>query len=624
MNGGVWKKVLWVDMSNNEIVEKKLNDDLYRLYIGGYGIGARIIFSQQKAGADPLGPSNIIGFLTGPLTGTMALSGTRHTVVGKSPLTGGWGDSSSGGFFGAFLKFAGYDGVFFTGISKKPVYLLIDNGKAELRDASHLWGKDTYETEERIKSELGKEVQVACIGPAGEKLSLISAIIHCKGRAAARSGLGAVMGSKRLKAIAVTGNKNVPVVNEEKLKELRRKYISKLQGALFETLRKYGTSGHLSVNAFIGDAPTKNWSGYAGVDLPEYEQIGGEAIVAKEERKFTCYLCPIGCGGYMRRGCGEYDYETGVHKPEYETLAMFGTNLLNSSLDSIIKINDICNRYGVDTISAGATIAFVIECFENGIITEKDTDGLQMTWGNHKSIVAMVEKLAKREGFGDVIADGVKKAAEKISKKTGKDVNNIAIHIGGQEVPAHSPLCFPLLAVTYRLDATPARHTQKSAFMRPSDFLRIKPETIDWETLKRGICFHHVVVCAGYCLFVYDSLFSPEAVIEFIEAVTGWNVTFEELIMVGERIANIRQAFNIREGLNPLKFKVPDRCLGRPPINYGPLAGITINEEVESFMVKSFLKVMDWDAETAKPSKKKLQELGLNDIAEELYPQDIF
>jgi aldehyde:ferredoxin oxidoreductase len=619
MKGGYIGKFLWVDLSRNELKDLVPDEGLYREFIGGYGIGARIIFEKQRAGVDPLSSDNVLGILTGPFTGAPALSGTRLTVVGKSPLTGCWGDASSGGYFGAYMKFAGYDGVFFTGTSKKPVYLFIDNGKAELRDASHLWGKDTYKTEDALKFELGQDVQVACIGPAGEKLSLISAIIHCKGRAAGRCGLGAVMGSKRLKAVAVTGKMEVPLANEERVKELRKKYLSKLKGEPFETLRKYGTSGHLVSNALIGDAPTKNWKGYAPIDLPSYELIGGDAVIAQEERKFACYLCPIGCGGHMKGGTKEYNYAAGVHKPEYETLAMFGTNTLNDNIDSIIKINDICNRYGVDTISAGATIAFTIECFENGIIKEEDTDGLQMTWGNHKAIVAMTEKLAKREGFGDLIADGVKRAAERI----GRGADEFAIHIGGQEVPAHTPLCFPLLVISYRLDATPAHHTQKSALMRPHELhQRVDPDSFDWETFKKGVCLHHSVVCLGYCLFVYDSLFSIKAVIELMEAVIGWNASIEELTIAGERIANIRQAFNIREGINPMNFKVPGRCLGRPPLEKGPLTGAKIDIDTENSMVKKFLAVMDWDVRTAKPSKKKLEELGLNHVAKELYAND--
>jgi len=433
MARGYMGKMLMVDLSRNELKDEVLDEKLGRQFIGGYGIGARILFSRQKAGVDPLGPDNTLGILSGPFSGTPALSGTRHTVVGKSPLTGGWGDANSGGDFGAYLKFAGYDAVFFTGISEKPVYLFINNGQAELRDAAHLWGKDTRQTEDMLKSELGRDAAVACIGQSGEKVSLIAAVVN-KTRTAARSGLGAVMGAKRLKAVAVKGNMKVPVADEKRTKELRTKWQGKLGGHIV-WLKPTGTPFLTVGGAKGGDSPVKNWGGVGVIDFPDAEPIGAEAVIERRTKRFACYLCPIGCGGYMKAGTGEYKYEAGSRRPEYETIAMFGTNCLNNNIESIIKANDICDRYGLDTISAAATIAFAIECFENGLITRADTDGIEMTWGNHKAIVAMTEKLARREGFGAVLADGVKVAAEKI----GQGADQYAIHVQGQELPAHDP-----------------------------------------------------------------------------------------------------------------------------------------------------------------------------------------
>ena len=312
----------------------------------------------------------------------------------------------------------------------------------------------------------------------------------------------------------------------------------------------------------------------------------------------------------------EYSYAEGAHKPEYETLCMFGTNCLNTNLESIIKANDICNRYGLDTISAGATIAFAIECYENGIITKADTDGIEMTWGNHKSIVAMTEKLAKREGFGAVLADGVKVAAEKI----GKGSEKYAIHIHGQELPAHDPKLGYFYQTTYRLDATPARHTQGSEEGAPPGLLPdFDKESFSGrgEAHKVGSNFNHIINSSGMCMFMCMTLPAAKAVVEFMSAVTGWDMTMGELLKTGERISNLRQAFNIREGLNPLQFKVPDRVLGRPPQKEGPVAGVTVDEDT---MVKECLAAMDWDAKTTKPSKKKLEELGLEDVAKDLWP----
>jgi aldehyde:ferredoxin oxidoreductase len=608
-------KILKVDLSRNELKDEVLDEKLARQFIGGYGIGARIIFSQQNAGVDPLEPDNIFGILTGPFTGTQAISGTRFTVVGKSPLTGCWGDANSGGYFGAYMKFAGYDAVFFTGVSEKPVYLFINNGKAELKDAAHLWGKDTYQTEDILKSELGKDAAVACIGQSGEKLSYIAGIIHDHGHAAARSGLGAVMGSKKLKAVAVKGRIRVPVADEERAKELRKRYLGELGGHI-DFMRQYGTTFVTVSSTESGAAPVKNWGGVAIVDFPDAHPIGAEAVETRTAKRAVCYLCPIGCEAIMKEGSGEYKYKAGCHRPEYETAAMFGSNCLNNNIESIIKVNDICNRSGVDTISAGATIAFAIECYENGLISKADTDGIEMTWGNHSAIVAMTEKLARREGFGAILADGVKVAAQKI----GKGANKYAIHIQGQEIAAENPGTSFDFATSYIIDATPGRHTQGSEEMHPPGLIpRFDRKSFSGrgELHKIGSNFQHSLVCSGFCLFVYLTLPSVDVVAEFMRAVTGWDVTNDELIKTGERIANIRQAFNIREGINPLHFKIPNRVLGKPPQDVGPLAGITIDKDT---LVKEYLAEMDWDLETSKPSKKKLKELGLEDVAKELWP----
>jgi aldehyde:ferredoxin oxidoreductase len=615
MARGFMGKMLWVNLSRNKLKDEALDEKLGHQFIGGYGLGARILFSHQKAGIDPLGPDSILGITTGMLTGTPSISSSRYIVVGKSPLTGGWGDANSGGNFGPYLKFAGYDAVFFTGISEKPVYLFINNGKAELRDAAHLWGKDTFQTEDILKAELGKDVEVAGIGPAGEQVAHIAAVMNNKGRAAGRSGLGAIMGSKRLKAIAVKGNMKVPLADETRANELRKKYLGELTGHV-DMMRDFGTPGIFIPCAESGDTPTRNWSGTATLDFPSYKDIAADPVIARQEKRYACYRCPLGCGGHMKEGTGEYKYEAGAHKPEYETLGMFGADCLNSNLESIIKANDICNRYGVDAISAGATMAFTIECYERGLITKADTDGIEMTWGNHKSIVAMTEKMVKREGFGDVLADGVKLAAKRI----GKGASQYAMHIQGQEVPAHDPKFGYHWATTYRLDATPARHTQGPGVPVPGlDLPKHDPKAFSGrgEAHKLGSNFSHVVSCTGTCLFGFWALPHVDAFLEFMRAVSGCDFTIDELLKTGERIANIRQAFNTREGLNPLKFKVPGRVYGYPPPKRGPLASITVDEET---LYSEYLTAMDWGLKTAKPSKKKLLELGLDDVAKELWP----
>lgn len=615
MPRGFMGEILWVNLSRNEIEKERLDEKTGRDFLGGYGLGARIIFSRQKAGIEPLSPDNIFGITTGVLTGTPALGGSRFIAVGKSPLTGTWGDANAGGNFGPHLKFAGYDAVFFTGQSEKPVYLYINNGKAELREASYLWGKDTYETEDILKSELGNDIEVACIGPSGEKLSLISGIVTDKGRLAARSGLGALMGSKKLKAIAVRGKMKVPLADENAANEMRRRHLKKL-GPRAEFMSKFGTAGLFSISVETDDAPAKNWAGVAVVDFPEYKKLIGEEVIVRLHRKYGCWHCPIACGGHMKAGDGEYKYIEGVHKPEYETLAMFGSNCLNSSLESIVKLNDICNRYGLDTISAGACIAFTIECFENGILTVKDTDGLEMTWGNHKAIVAMTEKIARRAGFGSILADGVKRAAEKI----GKDSEKFAMHVGGQEFPAHDTRGDPGFAIAYGAEPTPGRHTQSGEFPHPEGALPKYDRTSfrgRGVPHKIGSMIYHVMNASGCCMIVYgDGLDHFDQFIESLRVITGWDITREEIIKTGERINNIRQSFNVREGIKS-PFSYPDRMLGIPPKQVGPRAGITMDKN-EIF--KEYFEAMDWDLNTGKPSKVKLLELGLDDVANELWP----
>jgi aldehyde:ferredoxin oxidoreductase len=631
MAGGYMGKILFVNLSTGEIKVEKLDEKLQRGFIGGYGIGARIIYSRQKAGIDPLGPENILGFMTGPLTGTDAPFTGRYTVVvGKSPLTRGWGDGNSGGDFGPHLKFAGYDGAFFTGVSEKPVYLFIKNGKAELRDATHLWGKDTSETEDILKNDLGKEVRVASIGPAGENLSLIAGVMNNKGRAAARSGMGAVMGSKKLKAVAIIGTGQIPVADREKVKQLRKKYTSSY-GETANLFKQFGTAGITAQFVETGECPVKNWSGVGSRDFPNASLISDDNVINRQERKYGCYRCPFSCGGLMKAGTGEYKYPAGVHKPEYETLGVFGPMCLNDNLDSIIMANDLCNRYGLDTISAGGTIAFAMECYENGIITKEDTGGIALSWGNHKAIIAMIEKMAKREGFGDVLADGSKVAAERI----GKGAEKYAIHIDGQELPMHDPKSTPSFATVYQSDATPSRHMQGSCahfemgILQGLDFphLGIKLSNVErhvytgkgeLEALFRN--HTHLVNAAGSCLVgdLGPGMVTPtETVPTFLSAVTGWQLSPEEIMRMGERMATLRQAINLREGLTPKDFKTPGRVIGEPPLKEGPTSNITVDVNT---MVAEYYKAMDWDLKTGKPSKKKLLELGLEDVAQDLWP----
>jgi aldehyde:ferredoxin oxidoreductase len=614
MARGYMGKILWVDLSRKLVREEELDESLARQFIGGYGLGARILFDAMKAGVDPLSDQAVLGFLTGPLSGTQALGGSRYTVVGKSPLTGGWGDANSGGDFGPYLKFAGYDALFFTGISEKPVYLFIGDGKAEIRDGAHLWGKDCYETEDVLHAELGKGVRVACIGPAGEKLARIAAIMNDRGRAAGRSGLGAVMGSKRLKAIAVSGKLQIPVFDEAKADGLRKTYLSQLTGTI-GWMREHGTAYVAASSAQNGDAPVKNWGGVGFHDFPDIEEFAVEKITGRRTKRYGCFKCPIACGAHMRAGNGEYAYGEGSHRPEYETLTMFGSNCLNNNVESIIKLNDLCNACGIDTISAGAALAFTIECFENGLISRSDTDGIEMTWGNHRAMVAMMEKIAAREGFGDVLADGVKIAAERI----GKGSDEYAIHIQGQELGGHDPKHDYHWGIGYAIDPTPGRHTQNAEVFRPMTQLIKQDRMSDadvGEEYKDATMLYHAVNCSGLCAFVYSNFPRADIFADFMRAITGWDDRLADLALTGERILNIRQAFNAREGLNQAHFDIPGRVLGHPPFNRGPHAGVSIDKDV---WIKSCFTATGWDPKTGRPTRGKLEELSLSDIAEDLW-----
>ncbi len=616
MAHGFMGKILWVDLAAKTLTDEPLDEQMGRDYLGGYGLGAKILFDRQKAGVDPLGPDAILGLMTGVLTGTDALGGSRYIMVGKSPLTGGWGDGNSGGAVGPNLKFAGYDAVFFKGISAKPVYLYIENGKAELKDAGSLWGKDTFETQDVLRGAHGKDVEAACIGPSGEKMCLTAAVMNNKGRAAARSGLAAVMGSKKLKAIAVKGNLEVPVADKAASAAMRKKHLANMGPA--QLMKDFGTCGMYGFTAQVDDTPCKNWGGTAVVDFPDFEKINGPNIVDKQERRYGCWHCPISCGGVMKASAPDSDYqwEAGAHKPEYETQAMFGGNCLNDNVASIIKANDICNRYGLDTIAAGSCIAFTIECYENGILTKDDTDGLEMTWGNHKNIIAMLEKLAKREGFGDVIADGTRNAAKKI----GKGAEKLAMNVDGIEIPAHDSRGGLNFAIGYVGEPCPAKHTQGGEGPLPKGAL---PE-FDRDATKgrgpahkQGAAYTVAYNAAGLCMIVIgDGYGHIDDFVEALRTITGWPIDNAEVIKTGERIETIRQAFNIREGLTtPWHF--PDRMIGKPPKTVGPRAGATLNPPD---LTDEYFTELGWDTRTGKPSKAKLEALGMADVAKVLYP----
>lgn len=620
MPGGYVGKILNVDLATGALKDEPLPEALLRDYLGGYGLGARLLYERIPAGADPLGPQNVLGFLTGPLTGTGALIGSRFVVVGKSPKTHTWGDANCGGHFGPHLKYAGYDGVLVSGISPRPVYLLIEDGRPSLHDAAGVWGKNTAEAEAALKRIHGQEAQVALIGTAGEKVSLLACVMNDEGRAAGRSGLGAVMGAKRLKAIVVKGSQVVPVANESRLKEIHQKALSETKGGFFDTLRNYGTAGITADSAASGDSPVKNWGGSGVADFPpeRAEHISDDGVIAYQVRKYACHRCPIACGGTMSLAQGPFALALPHgHKPEYETLASFGTMILNDNIESIIKANELCNEYGLDTISAGCTVAFAVECYEQGVISQKDTGGLELKWGNAAAIVELTRQIGAREGFGAVLADGMKVAVERI----GPAAAPYAVHVEGEEVPMHDPRFLPDLATAYILDATPARHTQGSELVKPPDLRWPAPNKYDYgdpriaEGHRLAVNINHITNASGVCMFGV-STFGYQVLFAQVRAVTGWDdLSDDDLLRMGERIATIRHAFNLREGRNPLRRQFAGRLVGRPPLATGPLQGVTVDYAAQ---IRNYLRLIGWDEATTVPGPAALKALGLEFLAADL------
>ena len=640
MKFGYMGKILMVNLTTGEISDEIIGDDVYKTVLSGSGLGAHILCDRIPAGADPLGPDNILGFVSGLLTGTGSLFTGRWMAVGKSPLTGAWGDANCGGNFSPAIKQCGYDGIFFSGISKTPVYLYADTHVVELRDATDLWGKNAGETEDiliqRIKGK--KKAKVACIGPAGEKKSLISGIVNQKGRLAARAGLGAVMGSKRLKAVALAGSRRINVHDRKAVKALSKTcnesvqfqppfftggmtanvgalmrfspFQMKTDGILYKVmLEKWGTVSMNQMSIEMGDAPVKNWKGsHKDFGKDKSSAINPDAMTKRMTSKYHCYSCPLGCGGLFPGSDGSEN-----HKPEYETVIALGALCMNEDVESIFVMNEMLNQAGMDTISAGGTIAFAMECFEKGLLTEKETDGLTLTWGNSEAMIQLVGKIIRREGIGDILADGSKRAAEKI----GNGADAFAMQAGGQELAMHDGRFDPGFALHNRVEAAPGRHTtgsqlyyemfqlweKISALPKPDMFYskdqKFKPDR--QKAVQAAACsrFMNVVNGAGCCLFGILMGVSRVPLFEWINRATGWSMTPEEQMEAGDRIQQLKQAFNIKQGIDPSKINIPTRALGAPPQTHGANKGRTVDIEA---MTRDYWDEFGWDKKSGAPA----------------------
>lgn len=648
MAGGYMGKYCIINLESQQVETIEPADDFYQKYLAGYGLGAAVIMERQEAGIDPLAPESYLGFCSGLLTGTKAYFSGRFMVVGKSPLTGGWGDANAGGFLSRELKRTGYDAIFFTGKATKPIWIDITDNDIHFHDATDLWGQDIIETERSIKNRIqDKWTQIASIGQSGENLSLISGIATDRGRIAARSGLGAVMGSKNLKAVAFHGQAKIPVAKPDELKLINKKYLedykkSKLSdrltvrfmhtvskviahtglsvpsqtSTLKELYKQFGTPGLTVYSAMIGDMPIKNWGG-VGISDYSYESAAKNSdtsVIKYQKRKYACQSCPLGCGGIIDIEKGRFKGTQG-HKPEYETLGAFGGLLLNDDLDTIIELNEMCNRAGIDTISAGGVMAFAIECFENGLIDTGDTDGLVLGWGKSDVLVSLLDKIICREGVGDILADGVKAAAQII----GKDSEKYAMHAGGQELPMHDSRLDPGYAIAYECEPTPGRHTiscylyaglfgVKHSFPAANQMIK----KTKGKTAKKvrqyaaGSFYMQLINCGGMCMF--GAMTSRLPLVKYFNAVTGWDLTPDNYFKIGERILSLRKAFNAREGIKPEDHALSGRAIGETPLSSGPLKGVSIDMAT---LKKEFFDTVGWDMTTGGPTSDKMKELGI-------------
>lgn len=625
MNG----RWLRVGLSDGSLKIIEVSEELYKEYLGGRGLASYILFKELKPGIDPLGPENKLVFATSVITGTPIPGVNRILVAAKSPLTGTYGESEAGGFFAPELKHSGFDVVVVEGVSEKPVYLWIKDGRAEIRDATHLWGLTTKETVEEIKKELREPLaRIGCIGPAGEKLVRFANIMFEHRYAAGRGGMGAVMGSKNLKAIAVkAGGRAVSFYDEKKLVEIVKWFNDnwkKQPGTVSRS--QYGTAELVTPLNKDGTLPTLNFRGgsFDDADKVSGEVLNETILVSKS----GCFACPIRCKPDVK---AEKPYETdpSYGGPEYETIASFGPLCGISDLNVIAKANEVCNAYGADTISAGVAVAFAMELFEKGIITTRETGGLELRFGSAEGMLKLLEMIVKREGFGNVLAEGVRRAAEFI----GRGAEKYAMHVKSKEIPMHEPRGKVGVALQYALSPIGADHVQAPhdvsferithhytalGLTRPVNRLALNHDKV--RAVYYGMLWWGLEDCLGICKFVFTphsaGVLTPNHLVEIVNAATGWGVSLWSLMKASERAFNLARAFNIREGFTGEDDTLPQRFF--EGLEFGARKGQRIDKEEFDKAVKLFYEMAGWDEE-GKPTPAKLYELGLDYVVEELY-----
>jgi aldehyde:ferredoxin oxidoreductase len=642
MRRGYTGKILWVDLGKRTFTEEQLDDCLYELFLGGYGLAAKIIFDRQKPGLERFHPDNILAVMSGLLTNGRAAFNGRWMLAGKSPLTGTWGDSNCGGNFAPIIKQAGYDGIFIVGKSDSPVYILIDEERKEIVDASEIWGSmDAIETELHLQQVHGADYRVISIGSGGENLSLISGVVNERGRLAGRSGFGSMMGAKKLKAICAYGSQDIEVYDASQVWSHTTGLLKGLVTDLNDfgqVMKNCGTAGTLTDSAESGDSPLKNWLGVGAEDFPtdRANLINAFEVTKYEVKKYYCYGCPFGCGGICHVPGKPLLKET--HRPEYETICGFGAQLLNDDLESIFLVNEMCNRAGIDTISCATTVEWAFEAFDRGLLTEKETGGLRLVWGHGDTVVELVRRITRNEGFGEVLKDGVREAVNKLGLEHSEAA---AMHVHGQELPMHdsrSPDGGLGLGIGYEVEPTPGRHTStfpgiddytdkpEACRANPLAKLKFQPRYLlsgqaqkeDLGTkLRNASCAEDIVNALGLCNFGF--YLGPKVpFVEWTNATTGWMHSLDDLLRIGQRIKTVRHAFNIREGVDVAAIKMPDRARGNPPLKEGPNA-YSANVLKWDDAKKLYYQSMGWDEGTAVPLESTLDDLDLPEVKRQLY-----
>ena len=603
------KKLLEINLTNNTINDRKLKEEALRNYLSGSGLAAKLLYDELQPHLSPLHPDSPLLFFSGLLTGTFIPTASKLSVCAKSPLTGIWNEATVGGKWGAELKFCGYEGIIIIGKAEKPVYLYITPKEIKIKDAQEVWGQDTYHTSQYLKEKHDSEIKIASIGQAGENLVNISSIVidapHY--RLAGRGGLGAVMGSKKLKAIVVKGNLKPSVKNPLTLKEILKADHQNIRNYT-KGLHQLGTAGSVEVREYTGDLPIKN---FARSRWQEASKITGQVIIDTLFKKhYACFACPIACGKEVKIKTPPFV----VHSPEYETVAAFGSLCLNDNLDSIVEANDLCNRYGIDTISFGISVAFAMEAHEKGFLNQKDFEGINLEWGNSRAIIKLIHQVAKNEGPGRLLGQGVRL----FSKKVGKNSEEFAIHAKGLELPLHDPRAYTGMALSYATANRGGCHLESLSYAIESGIPledlgygednKLDPHTSNGkaELVIKLQNYMNVFNALGLCKFLLFGRIGPTKVVEWLNQVTGWNLTPAELLTIGERLHNLKRMYNIRLGINRNDDTLPARLLTLAR-NDGMAAGVL--PELGK-MLEEYYRLRGWD-ENGIPTEKKLKELGL-------------